>query len=250
MEPPQRKQLATRAASKGISGNYSYAPLLRLPYNDLSGIIQVWSESCDSMAVYEHQADESVKTTHVHMIMLGCKYKTSEPLKRLYYKMFPNTPTSEGNGLWSWSNKDHPEPNIQFITYMSKGVYAPKYVKNIPTEKVEELRGMWSEPTPKTLTQTFINSKEPKLTNHTLMLKVVNLILEPHQDKPEEFKKNYLANLEDRLWLYYIRKIIIQEKQMKFTYKVCDIFESCQMYYNKNSWLSDCLYIINKKRGK
>lgn len=246
----ERKQLAKRGAKKTSDGSYSYAPLLRCAYNDLSGIIQVWADSCTQMAVYEHEADEKVKTTHVHMIMLGCIYKTPEALKRAYYKMFPEFDTSKGNGFWSWVNEEWDVPDINFITYMSKGKLAPKFVKNIPAEVIEELREKWSEPTPKPLTQTVLNTKESKLTNHKIMLKVVQTILSQpeHADKNEKQRKELLENLDDRLWFKFIRKVLIQESQVKGLYKVMDIYDSCIMYYSKNTFVDNCLQVLEKRR--
>lgn len=228
----------------------NYAPLVRLPYNDVSGVIKVWADACESLALYEHEADETVKTTHVHMIMLGCKYKTAEPLKRLFYKMNPGMDTSEGNGLWSWTNKEFPVPGIEFITYMSKGHLRPKYVKNISEDKLEELRGKWSEPTPRLPSQTFLDksSDKPKHTKHTLMLKVVNLILAKHNDATEERRKAILQDLDDREWVLAIRKVALEEKLMLGKYKFLDLYDSCVMYYQKEKFVSEILTMIEKRR--
>lgn len=225
----------------------NYAPMVRMAYNDLSGIIEVWSHACESMAVFEHEADETVSATHVHLIMLNTKYKTAEGFKRLFYKMFPSIDTADGNGLWSWTNKKYPVPTVEFITYMSKGVLRPKFVKNISADKVEELRGKWSEPTPRS-SQTFIETTEkPKITKHTLMLKVVNLILAQHTDATEGRRKAILEDLDDTEWVKAIRRVLIDEKQMLGLYKVIDLYDSCMMYYCKEKFISNCLRILEKR---
>lgn len=226
----------------------NYAPLVRQSFHDMSGIIEVWASACEQLVAYEHEADETVKTTHVHLIMMGCKYKTAEPLKRLYYKMFPAADKSEGNGLWSWTNKEHPVPTIDFITYMSKGHLRPKFCKGILPDKLEELRGKWVEPTPRSSTQTFIQLPEkPKITKHTLMLKVVNLILAEHINSTEEQRKVVLRDLDDAQWIKSIRKVLLDEKQMLGLYKVMDIYDCCIMYYAKDKFISNCLHIIEKR---
>lgn len=226
----------------------NYAPLVRKSYNDMSGVIQVWAHACGQMAVYEHEADEAVKTTHLHMIMLDTKYKTAEGFKRLYYKMFPNEDKSEGNGLWSWTNKEFPVPGIEFVTYMTKGVLRPKFVKNISEDKLEELRGKWSEPTPRPLKQTFLETPDkPKITKHTLMLKVVNLVLAEHTNASEARRKVILEELTDTQWITAIRKTLIEEKQMLGLYKVMDLYDACMMYYCKEKFLSNCLHVLEKR---
>lgn len=226
----------------------NYAPLLRLPYNDLSGIIKVWADSCNSMAVYEHDhAEKNCKTTHVHMIMLGCRYKTPEQLKRQFFKHVPGYNSSDGNGLWSWENKEWPNPDINFIGYMSDGTLEPKFVKNISQETLDEQKRNWIPK--KVYSQTFIDPPvaKDKLTKHSIMLKVVNLILTQHPDASEEQRKRILSDLSDELWIKHIRKVLIQERQMLGLYKVMDIYDACQMYYAKDKFISNCLNVLQKR---
>jgi len=226
----------------------NYAPLVRLSYNDMSGVIEVWASACDNFIAYEHEADESVKTTHVHILMMGCKYKTAEPMKRLYYRMFPNADSSDGNGLWSWVNKNHPVPDVGFIRYMSKGVLRPKFVKGFLPAVVEEQRLGWVEPSSAPLTQTFIPLPErPKITKHTLMLKVVNLILTEHTNSSEAERNAVLLDVEPDKWFKTIRKVLVEEKQMVGIYKVIDIYDSCVMYYQKEKFLNNCQSLLEKR---
>lgn len=126
----------------------NYAPRISLPYNDVSGVINLWADSCDKVAVFEHPADQKVKTTHVHLILINCKYKTPEALKRIFHKnvCLVDNEITNGNGLWKWTSK-YGEPDETFIKYMSKGKrYAPKFLKNISPDEVEELASKWVEP--------------------------------------------------------------------------------------------------------
>ncbi|UAU47005.1 Rep [Chicken proventriculitis-associated circular virus 15] len=119
----------------------NYAPRVSMPYMDISGIIILWSKSCESIIVYEHESDEEVKTTHVHLLMINSEYATPEPLKRLFYK---NLSTDrKGNDLWAWTHET--VPDLTFITYMSKGILAPKFINNISTQEVEKARLNWKQ---------------------------------------------------------------------------------------------------------
>lgn len=105
-----------------------------LPYQDCSGVIQQWVQRCDRAVVYEHEADEDVSRTHVHMALVGCQVGP-EALKR----MWTNAPGS-GNGFWSFSDaKDLPT----YLVYMAKGILRPVLVKNYSTAEVEEHRLSW-----------------------------------------------------------------------------------------------------------
>lgn len=113
------------------------APLLRLPYNDVSGIWETWSSHAERMVVYEHEADDEVKTTHCHFLMLNVNV-SSETLKREFRRAYPlYFEKSDGRELWAWKNKKFPDPNEGFIPYMMKGRYAAKFVKNFSEEQLE-----------------------------------------------------------------------------------------------------------------
>jgi len=116
-------------------------------WSDVSGAIKEWADTCQQMVVYEHDADEEIQTPHLHMVMIDCKYKTPEALKRSFLKKYFTD--KKGNALWSWEHKDFPSPDLKFITYMSKGTLRPKFVKNVLPADIEELRLQWKTPTPK-----------------------------------------------------------------------------------------------------
>jgi len=228
----------------------NYAPLIRLPYHDVSGVIEMWADSCDSMAVYEHEADASVKTTHVHMIMIGCIYKTAEPLKRAYYKAFPAADKSEGNGLWSWTNKDWSNPNIEFITYMSKGHLRPKFIKNISPDIVEELRGKWSEPT-RALAKLIVsndNESNKKLTKSQIIKAAYDYFLNKCPLLPTGQKDaSKIKQVPDTEILRCIRRILIDNEQPLGLYKVMDLYDGFVMFHNKDKFLANCLNILEKR---
>jgi len=118
----------------------NYAPRVSVSYADISNVILEWSKVCDQFIVYEHDADEEVATTHCHFLMMSSTVK-EEALKRRFYKLYPTDRL--GNDLWAWKHKEHPNPDLGYIKYMSKGVLAPKFVKNISPAIVDEFRQKW-----------------------------------------------------------------------------------------------------------
>ena len=121
----------------------NYGPRLSLPSKDLEDVIKLWAATCESMVVYEHEADEDVSTTHCHFLMINSQYKTEEALKRIFFKQTP-AEERKGNALWAW---EHKQPvNETFVTYMSKGRLRPVFVKNFSPAKIEELTGKWTDP--------------------------------------------------------------------------------------------------------
>lgn len=115
----------------------SHAVRVTLPYADCSGVISIWASRCASAVVYQHDADEEVSKTHVHIGLGGCEVK-EEALKRLW----KNAP-GKGNEFWSWKPWDG---ETKYLTYMTKGVLQPVFVKNISEDLLEKSRQEWAEP--------------------------------------------------------------------------------------------------------
>lgn len=117
---------------------FHHAIRVTLPYQDCSGIISRWSDRSARVVVYQHDADEEVSKTHVHLGLYGCEVK-AEALKR----MWPDAP-GKGNEFWSF--KEASVEAAKYITYMSKGILRAKYTKNFSQEELENSRLAWVEP--------------------------------------------------------------------------------------------------------
>jgi len=120
----------------------NYVVRLTLPYSDCSGIVASWSSRSSQVVVFEHPADKQVKRTHCHIGLWNVDCK-SEALKR----MIPDR--GKGNEYWSWKEmKDLPDQGT-FLTYASKGIHAPKFIKNISPDIVDQARSRWEQKRPK-----------------------------------------------------------------------------------------------------
>jgi hypothetical protein len=42
------------------------------PWETVKTLIDKWQDKCNSVAVYQHDADEDVSRTHCHIILKGC----------------------------------------------------------------------------------------------------------------------------------------------------------------------------------
>lgn len=114
----------------------NYAVRLSLAYADCSGIVALWSQRANSVSVFEHPADAEVERSHCHIGLWNVDVK-AEALKR----MIPNR--GKGNEYWSWKPmKDSPDQG-SFLTYCSKGIHAPKFLKNISPDIVEGAKARW-----------------------------------------------------------------------------------------------------------
>lgn len=155
----------------------NYAPRVSIPFTDLSGVIKEWATTCEEMVVYEHPADEEVATTHVHLIMINSKYKTAEQLKKIFRKLFSTD--RDGNDLWSWTHKTFPNPDLTYITYMSKGNLEPVYIHKTLSSTINEFKLKWVEPKNKpsqTNSKGAANSKgEAAKTHWAICSEIISL---------------------------------------------------------------------------
>lgn len=130
----------------------NYAPTVHYPYNDISGVVEIWSKSCQKMAVFEHGPDEGQATPHCHFYILDCSIGV-EGLKKQFHSNFLTF--KKRNELWAWTHKDFPEiqpldtsGGMQYLKYMTKGHLAPKYLKNISESIVKEAQALWVNKSP------------------------------------------------------------------------------------------------------
>lgn len=117
---------------------FNHAIRITLPYEGCKHIISQWADRCAEVVVYQHDADEEISKTHVHLGLYGCEVK-SEALKR----MWSDAP-GKGNEFWSW--KEASAEASRYLTYMSKGTLRPVFVKKISPEILEAARQAWVEP--------------------------------------------------------------------------------------------------------
>lgn len=116
-------------------------------------------DHCTEFIAYEHEPDEEVNRVHVHCLMMGTRYKTPEQFKRQFYELMPGC-DMKGNDLWSWKHKEYPNPDINFITYMTKGHLRPVLVKTFSPAEVERLRQLWVNPSERKPPPGKVKTKE------------------------------------------------------------------------------------------
>jgi len=123
----------------------NYAPRISASYAEIQPVIQEWASKMLRMAVFQHDKDDTVQTTHCHILMEGCETQC-EQLKRIFKKILPGLP-AKGNEFWKWESKTPVDDS--FLTYMSKGTLRPMFVKEYSPALVEERRLQWKITTPK-----------------------------------------------------------------------------------------------------
>lgn len=155
----------------------NHAIRITLPYDDCKHIVRQWADRSVTAIVYQHDADEQISKTHIHIALYGCEVQ-AEALKRKWID-------APGKGNEFWSFKEAALEPDKYVTYMSKGKHTPVFTKNISDEEVERFRQLWVEPV-----------KADKGGDHSE--KIINKIVEKikeeftyHKDIDEDIESNY-----------------------------------------------------------
>lgn len=146
---------------------YNHAPRVTKPYSDISGILPKWFNISSHVLCCEHEADESVRQTHLHLGIWGCDVK-EEALKRKLNDELESK--LSGNPGWSWVHKEYPQglpawqeipvvngiaqpgnrdqqQNYHYIRYCIKGDLSHvKFSKNISPALLEAAAADWAAP--------------------------------------------------------------------------------------------------------
>lgn len=207
--------------------------------------IKEWVEAitATSLIAYQHDADDEVSRTHVHMMVIETTIKP-DALKARYKTLYGNIDKTD----WSFSSgyKDDGkvmpitvESSQKFITYMSKGHLTP--VRSVGHDPAAILR----------LTQEW---KEPKKQLVTKGGKFVR-VTEDVPDKPRKTKRTLIEIMLDRGKdanlayddtqgiLRMIRDVLVENNEVVGMYKVMEYYDSWMMYGQKDAWVN----MISKK---
>lgn len=140
---------------------YHYAPRITRAFCDISNALQDWNNISTRFIVCQHDADESVRQTHVHLGMWGLEIQ-EEALKRRFNSSM--AVKLSGNEDWKWKSKRFPkgipafttdfvEPGTEqenqifkYLKYCIKGdLSRVKMVKNISQELLDAAAVAWVE---------------------------------------------------------------------------------------------------------
>jgi len=107
------------------------------PFATQTEAITMIAEKCVKVLVYEH--NEETSRIHIHMYLVGCQVST-DTLKN-YFK---RSGFKGGNKDWSFKlSRDD-----GCITYMTKGIYDPSFVKGYSDEELAEYKARWEHRNP------------------------------------------------------------------------------------------------------
>lgn len=119
---------------------------LTISYAEFQPVLELVSNKSQKLVIYEHEQDEEVSRTHIHMYIVGWQFT------KQYFKDICKRIKSFDKSDWaiSESYKDSTGTKRSIdtgcITYMSKGKLDSSFVKGFTREELDTLKGGWTDP--------------------------------------------------------------------------------------------------------
>lgn len=202
------------------------------PYLDIKPWVD--TEVCASIVVYEHPSDDEVSRVHCHIWAIGIG--KSDTLKNHLKKVIGEVDKSD----WYFTEKNKKkEPwTDEVITYMSKGVLTPMYVKGYTEEQIADYCSKWVFP------QSPLKCVDGKLV---IEREIAEKKKKTKREIIEEMKSFYLDTMELDEVIKLIRKILIKNNEVIGMYKVMDYYDALIMYANKQLFVDMIVQKINSR---
>lgn len=211
-----------------------YAIRLTFEYDSIKDVIERIASSVESIVVYQHDKDDTVSRTHIHMLVVGCKHST-DTLKNWIKKHIGAVEKTD----WSFkAAKKEESERLRYIAYMSKGRLDPLLVRGFTEEFIEKCKSSWVDPK-----EVRVNLKNGKL---------VKEIDEAANVSKRQLVEEMVAVIgsdypSTRAILIGIRKVLIQHRCVVGMYKVMDYYDAYMMYAHKELWLDMLAERIEKR---
>lgn len=160
----------------------SFLGRISVSYEKLQDLFTSWAVGDAKLIVYEHEADDSVKRTHCHFLMLNSPKESEALRERKIWKDFQ----FKGNKDYSFKTYS-PIYELKSLTYFSKGHLQPKFMFGLPEDTPANAIREWvAKQTPGVRTEeVFIETKKKCKTTD---MEIINLCVDkwkPTQSRSE-----------------------------------------------------------------
>lgn len=187
------------------------------------------------LAVFEHPEDDEVNRTHVHFLLqtdVSTDTLKNWIKKALDVKTFPKT-----DWAFATTYKDHQgkavDVNLDFITYMSKGILKPKLIRGI--DDWEQYVTKWVQPQQYKGFKKFKTISERPETARKRQTDMLQPIIE-----------NKALYQTQREIVYAILDVLRKEKVITGRYKIRDYYDYVMNQRGDNDWKDDVARMVTK----
>lgn len=125
-------------------------------YDSVVKFVDKLSDHSEKLIIYEHDASR----IHIHGLVTDCKVST-DTLKNWIKNALNVTKFSKSDWSFITQTKQGDPVDDNFITYMSKGILQPRFVKGYTDDVIEQFKSNWKPITPKTKVQYVLKQENP-----------------------------------------------------------------------------------------
>lgn len=211
-----------------------YAVRLSRKYEELEQFF-IRLEDQPILAVFEHPEDDEVNRTHVHFLLqtdLSTDTLKNWIKKALDVKTFPKT-----DWAFATSYKDHNgnsvDVNLDFITYMSKGILKPKLIRGITDW--EQYAAKWVQPKSYNGFKKFKTISERPETARKRQTDMLQPIID-----------NKALYQTQREIVYAILDVLRKERVITGRYKIRDYYDYVMNQRGNDDWKDDVTRMVTK----
>lgn len=194
-------------------------------YDDLAPAILMISNVSDKIVVYEHPDKDNV---HCHMVVLGCT-KGTDTLKNYIKKHCGILKATE----WSFKAK----ATMDFVAYMSKGKYDPKYINNVDNDVIASYKSQGYDKGNMRLEDgKIVRPVKPSVKK--TKREMVELMLS-QLDSSTEWSTHDVVTV--------VRKTLVKQGEVIGSYKVLDYVDSCYMYGKEAVFVNNVVQMFERR---
>lgn len=206
------------------------------PYGDIQDWVKELKVS--KIIVFQHDADEEVSRTHVHMLLIGSVLKP-DAMKARYKKLYGDIDKTDWSFVQVFKEDGKPvaitdENSKKFITYMTKGHIVPSLCVGYDPAEVLHLAQLWVDPERKELTVKngkFVRkSKEIDEVKKKSRRSLIEIMCD--RGKDEDINPDDTTAV-----LAMIRKVLIEHNEVIGMWKVMEYYDAWMMYGHKDNWI-------------
>lgn len=204
----------------------------------------------DKVIVYQHDADDEVSRTHIHMLIINSGLKP-DAMKARFKTLYGEIVKTD----WSFSSGFKEDGKVtpisedtssKFITYMSKGHLTPVYNHGYDPVDLLRLTQEWKEPKKMLSVKggKFVRTTEdvpekPKKTRRTL----VEVMVDRGKDQD-------IGDWDTKGILMMIRQVLVENNEVVGMWKVMEYYDAYMMYACKDAWLNMIVKKIESRNSK
>ncbi|MEO5351368.1 MAG: hypothetical protein H7836_17260 [Magnetococcus sp. YQC-3] len=189
-------------------------------YDEIRGWVEWLCGDGNQVIAYQHDGDDEVERTHVHLLVCGVGI-TKQTMKNHLVALVGRIDKTDWSFKSTYRNSTGEVPvDRHFITYMAKGSLTPMIAHRFIPAHVEAYKSEWVSPKPKVVLEDgkFVvegGDKEKKLTKWEML---------------ERMRTEYTDGMSDKEVVDIIRKVLKKNHQVVGMYKILDYYDSIMMY--------------------